>query len=100
MINRKLDKYIEQHYANNESALLLTGARQTGKTFAVRKYAKNKRLNLIEINFYEDESAKVIFEGAQNAKEVLLRISAHTKQKISLANTTKKRNLKSMKYST
>lgn len=87
MINRKLDKYIEQHYANNKSALLLTGARQTGKTFAIRKYAKSKRLNLIEINFYEDESAKVIFEGVQNVKEVLLRISAHTKQKISLANT-------------
>ena len=68
MINRKLDKYIEQHYAVNKSALLLTGARQTGKTFAIRKYAKVHNLNLIEINFYEDESAKIIFEGVQSAK--------------------------------
>lgn len=87
MINRKLDKYIEQHYAVNKSALLLTGARQTGKTFAIRKYAKVHNLNLIEINFYEDESAKIIFEGVQSAKDVLLRISAHTKKKTSLPNT-------------
>lgn len=87
MVNRKLDKYIEQHYAVNKSALLLTGARQTGKTFAIRKYAKAHNLNLIEINFYEDESAKIIFEGVQSAKDVLLRISAHTKKKTSLPNT-------------
>ena len=29
MINRKLDKYIEQHYATSNSSLLLKGARQT-----------------------------------------------------------------------
>lgn len=87
MVSRKLDKYIEQHYAVNKSALLLTGARQTGKTFAIRKYAKVHNLNLIEINFYEDESAKIIFEGVQSAKDVLLRISAHTKKKTSLPDT-------------
>ena len=32
MVNRKLDKEIENHYERNKSALLLTGARQTGKT--------------------------------------------------------------------
>ena len=34
MINRILDKVIENHYTNNKSALLLTGARQVGKTIA------------------------------------------------------------------
>ena len=87
MVNRKLDTYIERHYANNRSSLLLTGARQTGKTFAIRKYAKTHKLNLIEINFYEDEEARTIFVGAQTAKDVLLRISAYTKQKTSLPKT-------------
>ena len=32
MINRNIDKIIENHYANNKSALLLTGARQVGVT--------------------------------------------------------------------
>lgn len=87
MINRKLDKYIEQHYATSNSSLLLKGARQTGKTFAIRKYAKEHKMNLIEINFYEDADARTLFDGANSAKEVLLRISAHTHQKTSLPNT-------------
>jgi len=41
----------------------------------------------LRLNFDEDESAKIIFEGVQNAKDVLLRISAHTKKKTSLPDT-------------
>ena len=87
MLSRKLDNIIERHYANNKSALLLKGARQVGKTSAIRKYATEQKMNLIEINFYEDDSACNIFKGSQNAKDVLLRISAHTKKKTSLPNT-------------
>ena len=87
MLSRKLDTFIERHYANNKSALLLKGARQVGKTSAIRKYADRHKINLIEINFYEDESACNIFKGSQNAKDVLLRISAHTKKRTSLPNT-------------
>ena len=87
MLSRKLDKYIEWHYANNKSALLLKGARQVGKTYAIRRFAEKQKMNLIEINFYEDASACDLFHGAQNAKDILLRISAHTKKKTSLPNT-------------
>lgn len=87
MIQRKLDKYIEQHFATNKSALLLKGARQTGKTFAIRKYAQEQRKNLIEINFYEDAEARKLFTGANSAQEVLLRISAHTRSRTSLPDT-------------
>lgn len=87
MLNRRLDKYIEQHYANSKSSLLLKGARQTGKTFAIRKFAKANNMNLIEINFFEDKDARTLFDGANTAKEVLLRISAHTQKKTSLPNT-------------
>lgn len=87
MLSRKLDNYIERHYESSNSALLLKGARQVGKTSAIREYAKKKKMNLIEINFYEDKSARNLFKGAQNAKDVLLRISAHTKRKTSLPKT-------------
>ena len=87
MLSRKLDNFIAKHYENNKSALLLKGARQVGKTSAIRKYARKQKMNLIEINFYEDDSACGIFKGSQNAKDVLLRISAHTKKKTSLPNT-------------
>ena len=87
MIRRKLDKYIENHFITSRSALLLKGARQTGKTYAIRKYAKLQKLNLVEINFFEDRNARTLFDGADNAKEILLRISAHTHKKISSDNT-------------
>ncbi|MCQ2264764.1 MAG: ATP-binding protein [Bacteroidales bacterium] len=78
MIVRKLDKHIENHYVNNNSAVLLVGARQVGKTYASRKYAARRGLRLVEINFFEDPSALTIFEKAKDAKEILLRISAYT----------------------
>lgn len=87
MIARKLDDFINRHYATSKTALLLTGARQTGKTFAIRKYAQTHGLNLIEINFLEDESAASIFKGATNAKDILFRISAHTRKRTSEPNT-------------
>ena len=77
MIERRLDKIIENHYANSKSALLLTGARQVGKTFAIRHYAQQAKLNLLEINFHEDNEAYRIFDGAKNAEEVLFRLSAY-----------------------
>ena len=80
MIRRDLDLFIDNHYANNRSALLLTGARQVGKTFAIRRYAEKHDLNLVEINFYEDENAKSIFDKAKNVKDVLLRLSAYISQ--------------------
>ena len=87
MIDRKLDKYIEQHYASNTSALLLTGARQTGKTFAIRKFARKNGYNLIELNFFEDPSACDIFDGVQSTSEVLMRISAYTRKSTSSPHT-------------
>ena len=80
-------KLIEWKDSVNRKPLILNGARQVGKTSAIRKYAQTHKMNLIEINFYEDESARNIFKGTQNAKDVLLRISAHTKKKTSLPNT-------------
>ena len=40
MLLRKLDNFIEKHYENNKSALLLKGARQVGKTSASTEYAQ------------------------------------------------------------
>lgn len=87
MIDRNLDKFIENHYNGSRSALLLTGARQVGKTLAIRKYAQKARLNLLEINFYEDKEARRIFEGARNVQEVLFRMSAYYHQTLEKGKT-------------
>lgn len=82
MIARNLDKQIDNHYNTNNSALLLTGARQTGKTFAIRNYAQRHNLPLVEINFLQEPSAWSIFEGAKDVKEVLFRLSAYARTEL------------------
>lgn len=87
MIKRRLDRQIAEHYKTSSASLLLTGARQTGKTFAVRKFARDSGLELVEINFYEDSQAITIFEGAKDADDVLFRLSAYTNTVLKPGNT-------------
>lgn len=77
MIRRKIDVYLRNYYAHTRSALLVTGARQTGKTFSIREFGKTFK-SFIEINFVENPDAVEIFKGAKSAAEILLRISAMT----------------------
>lgn len=83
MIARDLDKFIENHYDSNKSALLLTGARQTGKTFAMRRYAKKKGLDLLEINFLEDPTASLVFKNVSGEDDLILRLSAYARRPLS-----------------
>lgn len=53
---RDLTNYIEDFYASQKSALMLTGARQTGKTYAIRQFGK-KFKSFVEINFIEHPEA-------------------------------------------
>lgn len=47
-----------------KKALIIEGARQVGKTFIIREFAKtNYEENVIEINFLTNSSFKSIFEG-------------------------------------
>ena len=77
MLNRHIDSVIKRHYATTNKALLLSGARQVGKTYAIRRYAKEAGLDLVEMNFLLQPETKRIPNGAANVKELLLRISAY-----------------------
>ena len=76
MLNRHIDSIIERHYASTKKALLLTGARQTGKTYAIRQYAKHAGMQLVEMNFVLQPETRNIPRGVANVQELLLRISA------------------------
>ena len=71
MLNRKIDNDIDVHFSNSKKALFLTGARQVGKTYSIRKYAKRHGLNLIEFNFLLQPETMDIINGAGDAKELL-----------------------------
>ena len=80
MLNRKIDKYLEQYYATTKKALLVTGARQTGKSFSIRHFGETHFENLVEINFIEMEKAVKVLSEAKGSRDLLLRISALTNQ--------------------
>lgn len=74
MLFRKLASYIEEYYKNSRNALLLTGARQTGKTYSIRNFGRFFK-SFIEINFIENPEAIEIFSKANSASEILNRMS-------------------------
>ena len=77
MLFRRVTQYIEDFYNSSKNALLLTGARQTGKTYSARHLGESFK-NFIEINFIENSAAIDIFKDITSADEIMLRLSAMT----------------------
>lgn len=77
MIKRKISHFISDYYKNNRNALLITGARQIGKTFSIREFGRSFKA-FVEINFVETPEAIEIFKGAKSSNDILLRLSALT----------------------
>lgn len=80
MIKRKIGKRIRDFLQKDHKALLITGARQVGKTFIIREIGKADFESFIEFNFLENEAARNLIANAKNRTDILLRISALTDQ--------------------
>ena len=80
MIKRKMEDRIREFFMKDKKALLITGARQVGKTYIIREVGKADFESFIEINFLENRTAQSLFENAKNSADILLRISAITDQ--------------------
>ena len=80
MIKRKIDRYLEEYYDSTKKALLITGARQTGKTYSIRNFGKSHFESMVEINFIEMRDAGSVLSTAKNSRDLLLRISSLTTQ--------------------
>lgn len=87
MLNRHIDSVIERHFSASNKALLLTGARQTGKTYAIRRYAQQAGLQIVEMNFVLQPETKSIPQGVANVQDLLLRISAFADKPLEPGNT-------------
>lgn len=71
------DDYIRNYYETTRNALLVTGARQIGKTYSIRQFGKSFK-SFVEINFIEMPEAVELFKGAKSSGDMLLRLSALT----------------------
>ena len=74
MLRRKIDGYLRNYYETTRNALLVTGARQTGKTYSIRQFGKTFK-SFVEINFIEMPEAVDLFKGAKSSRDFLLRLS-------------------------
>lgn len=72
---RFLSERLDSFYKTQTTALMLTGARQTGKTYAIRQLGK-RFTSFIEINFIEHPEAVKLFGNVSSAEDILLRLSA------------------------
>lgn len=76
MLKRKMYRKLEEWKASSQrKVLLLLGARQTGKTFIVREFARNSYDAFIEVNFLDDEENGRFLAGATSAEELISRLS-------------------------
>ena len=81
MLKRKISDYLESYFTpNRREALLITGARQVGKSYAIREFGKSHYSSFIEINLLEDSIARTSISTASNSKDLLLRITAIASQ--------------------
>lgn len=72
MLKRKAIDLLSQWKARDDrKPLIVEGARQVGKTFAVRAFAADAYASVFELNFLENQGLKRIFEGSLSANDVL-----------------------------
>ncbi|HQC67622.1 MAG TPA: AAA family ATPase, partial [Clostridia bacterium] len=64
MLKRKATNFLNNWKSGKRKSLIITGARQVGKTFTVRMFAKEKYETFYELNFLENPELKTIFSGS------------------------------------
>ena len=76
MLRRKASAYLESwKNAKKGECLLIKGARQTGKTFTVREFARACYDTFIEINFESQPELRAAFDGNLDVPNLLREIS-------------------------
>lgn len=60
----------------NKKAMLVTGARQIGKTSLIRRFGKERYECFVELNFIELPKAKEIFKAGRDVESVIMGITA------------------------
>jgi len=75
-LNRKIDTFLMEWKQNSEKLpLIVKGARQIGKTEAIRHFAKNNYKSIVEINFVLQKQYKDIFDNGFEVDTILKNIS-------------------------
>lgn len=86
MLKRKAEKLLLD-WLESKDALLITGARQVGKSYLVREFLKDKFDHFVEINLYDHKEWISVLEQAKNADDLLFRLTAFFEEDLSDGST-------------
>lgn len=75
MLRRKLTDQLERWKRMPGKALLVTGARQIGKSYAIREFGKRSYACYFEVNLLLDSEAAGILTTARNAADFINRVA-------------------------
>ena len=76
MLYRKINSFIESYLKSDSNKILvIDGARQVGKTYAVRYVGKKIFKNYIELNLLEDSLGPKLFENIKTVDDFYLQLS-------------------------
>lgn len=78
MLERKISEYLKEwKQKDKKKALLVIGARHTGKTYSIRRFGKEQYTNLVEINLQENKAARDIFTDVADIGELIAKLTAY-----------------------
>lgn len=79
MLFRKIEKKIDEYFASNsDKILIVTGARQIGKSFIIRHCATKFFKHIVEINLIEDVEKNGLFKNVRSLEDFYLTLAAFT----------------------
>lgn len=71
-MRRKItDKLIAWKNQKTKKPLVITGPRQTGKTYSIEQFAQNNYRNYLLIDFYKQSQLKAAFQGELEPKKIV-----------------------------
>ena len=77
MLKRKIFNEIETFYKSNpQKALMITGARQVGKSTIIEEFANKHYKHFVKMDFIKNPDYVTALSGVKNTEETLLRLSA------------------------
>jgi predicted AAA+ superfamily ATPase len=88
MLKRKAwDRLNTWKSGSTRKALMLTGARQVGKTTLVREFARQHYTHFAELNFLTGNQAAAIFDGPLDAPTIITNLTAYLRTPLEPGNT-------------
>lgn len=82
MLTRKIEPQISKWIKDSNKALLISGVRQAGKTYIIRKCLNDSGCDFVEFNLIKQPEIVELLAGATSIDDLILKLSLYSSQPI------------------